>query len=543
MKEWVKKIWPLVLACALLWVTILVLLVLVAQHNQGHLVYTLDDPYIHMAIAKNLVQHGTWSIDGHGFTSTSSSPLWVLLLAGTYVIFGINELSPLILNFIFATSILATATIVLQMYRVSQSWIFFTLLSIIFIAKIPSLVLCGQEHLLHASVTLLFVSVAVRDYSDTERTRRRSMPLFFLTLLLPAIRYEGMFLVFVVGVMFALKRNYTIWFRLWAAAAFSVIVYGGISIYHGSLFFPNPLLLNGNMPRLYSWNGILQFLSNDAFRWIISEKNITVKIVLACVSLVFLWGWRSHKHSGHQAAGLLAVFIATALLQLQFGKVGGPFLRYGAYLITFGIVCMSISIYEQLQHADGLRVGVHQYLKRLVISAGLIVCVASFWYTAGKVIPLTIQAANNIYEQQYQMGLFLKWFYADTPVAVNDIGAVNYYSNIRCLDLYGLANVEITKAMMNGTYDVKQIDTFARKDNVELAMVYDSWYSDKTGGLPPQWKKVGSWTIAHNVTCGDSVVSFYAVNPQAETRLIANLRAFSSQLPLDISQTGLYAQK
>ncbi len=45
--------WPVLAAIIILWCTVLLLLILSVRQNQGHLVYALDDPYIHMAIAKN----------------------------------------------------------------------------------------------------------------------------------------------------------------------------------------------------------------------------------------------------------------------------------------------------------------------------------------------------------------------------------------------------------------------------------------------------------------------------------------------------------
>ena len=41
--------------------------------NNGNLVYASDDAYIHMAIAKNVVQHHLWGFTPFGFTSASSS--------------------------------------------------------------------------------------------------------------------------------------------------------------------------------------------------------------------------------------------------------------------------------------------------------------------------------------------------------------------------------------------------------------------------------------------------------------------------------------
>ncbi len=41
------------------------------------------------------------------------------------------------------------------------------------------------------------------------------------------------------------------------------------------------------------------------------------------------------------------------------------------------------------------------------------------------------------------MALFLKDFYAGNVVAANDMGAINYIADIRCLDLYGLASMEV----------------------------------------------------------------------------------------------------
>jgi len=85
------------------WVTVIVLVILSTNLNEGHLIYPLDDTYIHMSIAKNVVLHHVFGVTRYEFTSSTSSPLWTFLLAITYLAFGVNERSPLILNLLFGT--------------------------------------------------------------------------------------------------------------------------------------------------------------------------------------------------------------------------------------------------------------------------------------------------------------------------------------------------------------------------------------------------------------------------------------------------------
>lgn len=102
----ISRHWPLTTAIIILWITMSALLVVSMKQNQGHLVYALDDPDIHMAMAKNFAQHGVWGISRYEFSSSSSSLLWTLLLSAIYFILGANESSPFILNVIFATAII-----------------------------------------------------------------------------------------------------------------------------------------------------------------------------------------------------------------------------------------------------------------------------------------------------------------------------------------------------------------------------------------------------------------------------------------------------
>ena len=142
-------------------------------------------------------------------------------------------------------------------------------------------------------------------------------------------------------------------------------------------------------------------------------------------------------------------------------------------------------------------------------------------------------ACKNIYEQQYQMGLFLQSYYQGQSVAANDIGAINFLADIKCVDLWGLANMDIARAKRDGSYGPKFIQEVAGSQKVKIAIVYDDWYI-RYGGLPESWAKVAEWTIQDNVVCGSDTASFYAVDPSQKDSLQQNLKTFSQAMPKDV---------
>ncbi len=78
----------------------------VLKFSGGIFSYPLDDTYIHMSIAKNFAQNGTWGINAHQFSAASSSILYTILLAVLFKIFSANVLIPFILNAITAIILL-----------------------------------------------------------------------------------------------------------------------------------------------------------------------------------------------------------------------------------------------------------------------------------------------------------------------------------------------------------------------------------------------------------------------------------------------------
>jgi hypothetical protein len=238
---------------------------------------------------------------------------------------------------------------------------------------------------------------------------------------------------------------------------------------------------------------------------------------------------------------MIVIFIATTILHLIFAATGWLY-RYEAYLMVLGIFVIIVGISECLPKK--LFVIFEKNLIPAYVAIFFLisfVVIIPFLARGVKSLFVTYRATKNIYEQQYQMGLFLDKFYKGEGVAANDIGAINYLADIKNLDLFGLGSMEITKSKIDKNYTTRYIDLLTKKKEIKIAVVYDEWF-DGIGGLPQDWIKVGEWSIPDNTICGGDTVSFYAVKYSEKENLIANLKIFSTQLPEDVVQSGDYVK-
>jgi 4-amino-4-deoxy-L-arabinose transferase-like glycosyltransferase len=169
----IKRHWPLIVAIGALWIVVALWLMFSLSLNQGHLVYSLDDTYLHMAIAKNFTQHGVWGMTRYAFSSSSSSLLWTLSLSLVYLLFGVNEVAPLMLNLIFATLLICLVYGILKRYKLSSCLSIVVLGSMIFLAALPSLIFSGLEHILHIFLTIVFIYLFARTLSNQSSPEKK----------------------------------------------------------------------------------------------------------------------------------------------------------------------------------------------------------------------------------------------------------------------------------------------------------------------------------------------------------------------------------
>jgi hypothetical protein len=135
-------------------------------------------------------------------------------------------------------------------------------------------------------------------------------------------------------------------------------------------------------------------------------------------------------------------------------------------------------------------------------------------------------AANNIYEQQFQMHRFATGWWKK-PVAVNDLGWVSYRNDAYVLDLWGLGSHAALKARLDGR-DRSWMSQMAEQHGVGLAMVYEGWVPARAAG----WIKVGELHLSRaRITPAASVVTFFATSPAWVQEIENALLDFRQTLP------------
>ena len=531
--ETASRHWPLLLSLALLLLLVSCQVVLSTKRNDGHFVYALDDPYIHMAIARNFAQDGVWGVTRYEFSSSTSSLLWTLLVAAIYS-FTSSTYVPLILNCIGALAVLWIAYLLLKHSVSGNIPKFILLLAVAFLVPLPPLILTGMEHTLHIAIGLPMVYVAAAVIADDQFSihKQNTKLLLLLTPLATMVRYESLFIVIVIAFLLALRRRFCVASLVVLAAAVPLVVYGVISVKHGSLFLPNSLLLKASLPQA----GLLPFLKEAANRWLSSLHLLSLWLFAATVFLVR----RKEGSRWERERMLLMIFMLASVLHVFFAGVGW-FYRYEAYLIAIGILATGpvlLNYFSRLKNdATNLLFRVLAILTCIFALTTALLLLSRSYIAIGN----TVVAARNIYQQQYQMATFLKRYYSGAAVAVNDIGAINFTADIRCLDLYGLGSAEITRAKLNRQYNTRRMAELAREHKVRIAVVYKNWF-EAEGGLPQEWTSVGEWITPNCVVCGWDIVTFYAIENDEIEALKQNLREYSSALPREVVQTGRYME-
>ena len=482
------------------------------KNTGGHFCYPLDDTFIHMTVSKNLALYGNWGITPNGFVSTSSSPLFTIVLALFFKIFSVNIIMPLLISCI--GTVLMLLSIQRELDKHSTLSLFNKVLCVLITmvtGAIPALTLLGMEHTLQIAFTLFFVHSLASLLGNPQKNNLVTAALW--AALMTATRYENVSFIMAAFALLVWQKNAKAAFVVSLAGALPLVLFGIYSKMHGGDYIPNSVLIKGNQNFRYFLNGGTSVIQ--------ATGSISGLILVAVI--IALKKIQAKKYD--RDCWILTMFIIAGLMHSVFASFGW-FYRYEAYLIVLGSLHLGkIGLqWWQENGVKGLRTQFIPIAFFAVVMYSLPVRGLNSFRNA-------VRAIYNIYEQQYQMGAFFQQYYKGQTVAANDIGAITYMADLNTIDMWGLGNNEIAVARKKGYWTNEFLQKIVVDKQTRIAVMYDSWF-DKD--LPKHWVKVATWEMPYNYICGDIYVTFYGITAHEAEQLKTSLAAFESQLPKDI---------
>jgi hypothetical protein len=478
--------------------------------NGGRFIYTLDDPYIHLALAENIAR-GHYGVNLGEFSAPSSSIVWPFLLA-PFSRLSIAADVPLAINLVASLgSVYLFGRLLVRSVARSQAPNRFLIACILAVLLIPTtnvvgLMFTGMEHSLQVFLALLVLLGIVRE----QDTGRVPWWLAAAIVLGPLVRYENLALAVPALAYLAVRRHYR---ALLLSAAALTATMGGVSFFLYSKhlgLLPTSVLAKSSV----AWgDGRLRAVAGNLIQNLRARQGALLSLGLLLLVAVAFDARRTREDR------LLASWCAVALLLHLLVGTFGWYSRYEIYIWTTVVLTLLYLFGEQLvRRLDGVP------LPQVV--AGLSLCAVAVGLPYASTLITTPLASRDIYDQQYQMHRFITEYWRG-PVAVNDLGWTSYRNDDYVLDLWGLASGEALKALREDA-NPDWMDMLARRRGVRLAMIHHDAFEE----LPKGWIPFGELRLeAIQITPISNTVTFYALAPEALGRARALALDFQKTLP------------
>jgi len=459
----------------------------VLRDTGGNFTYTMDDPYIHLALAKN-IWHGNYGLNVTELSAPASSILWPFLMAPFAASPRLFEYVPLIVNVLcLLGSAFCLDRILSDLSAVKRAFLTFVILLSL---NAYGLVFTGMEH----SLQVLLVLVILRSLFSSEQNRQDLAAVdrlaFASVILLPLVRYEGLAISLPCIACLYMKGRRQQAVVLLGTIVISLGLFSLFLYSKGLGFLPSSIMLKASPGSAASAYGNL-LLNIRQYGFLIIP-----------VAFLVSYHWTKNRD-------LALVLLTATILHFVFGKYGWVG-RYEVYYL-FLIIVTAVRTVIQIPVPNALA-----YVALLPLC---------FWTLVDTTIT-SPAGAGNIFHQQGQMARIGRLL--GESIAANDLGLLSLRSGQYVLDIAGLSSLESLKAIRTGQDPNVWITRMMDEKGVRFACVYDEWYPK----LPDKWLKGGELRLLElRITPASSVVSFYATSEPAREKLRQVLREFSSRFP------------
>lgn len=493
----------------------------------GELCYPLDDTYIHLAMARQLAESGTWGLEAGVPVFASSSPLWTVLLAAAVKVCGVREWLPLAFSFLFA---FLSVLVAFRFWERAAVPRWFALLSGVFlVAAVPFVTLSnlGMEHAMHVFLVEMVLYAAWRHLAAARSSRADVAILLALCALATAARYESLFVVAPVAALLVLRRKPAVGVGMVAAAFAPVVGFGLYAVACGRPFLPVSLLLKAQVGPEAVVRGICGLYCG------IAPEVIHVYLAVGLLLVVAAMPKTDKSLSALSLA--LAVSIVGHGVFAHFGWL----YRYEAYLVCacFTLLPAAVAKFvpDRLVHgaagpADGDSAGV--LIRKIAV---LMLCLGVAFPFAARGFKAnydTVLAQREIFGQQMQMARIVASLPAELkgPVAVSDLGCMAMFSGVHVLDIWGLGSPDVAEIVRSRKVPQDGFAGLFARHRVRYVAIYDGWYDLKR--LSPDIRVVAKLSMSGpRVICAGDTVLLGVTDAADAAPFAACLRDYAPRLP------------
>ncbi len=493
----------------------------------GEFCYPLDDTYIHLAMARQLAESGTWGLEAGVPVFASSSPLWTVLLAAAVKVCGVREWLPLAFSFLFA---FLSVLVAFRFWERAAVPRWFALLSGVFlVAAVPFVTLSnlGMEHAMHVFLVEMVLYAAWRHLAAARSSRADVAKLFALCALASAARYESLFVVAPVAALLVLRRKPAAGVGMVAAAFAPVVGFGLYAVACGRPFFPVSLLLKAQVGPEAVIRGICGLYCGIAPEVIHVYLAVGLLLVVAAMPKI------------DKALSALSLALAVSIVGHGVFAHFGWLYRYEAYLVgaCFTLLPAAVAKFvpdrlvsdaSEPQNGDA----VCALVRKIAV---LLLCIGvAFPFVARsfKANYDTVLAQREIFGQQMQMARIVASLPAELkgPVAVSDLGCMAMFSGVHVLDIWGLGSPDVAEIVRSRKVPQDGFAGLFARHRVRYVAIYDGWYDLKR--LSPDIRVVAKLSMSGpRVICAGDTVLLGVTDEADAAPFAASLRAYAPRLP------------
>ncbi|MEM7722497.1 MAG: hypothetical protein AAF376_08990 [Pseudomonadota bacterium] len=493
-------------------------------------VYTLDDPYIHLAVAESILAGG-YGVNVGEFASPSSSILYPYILAGLLAL-GLGTWAPLA---IAVPAMLAAVWLFCGLIwrfgireddRAARLFAYAILPLALLAINAYGLPLTGMEHTLHVLAVLMVLSGlvgmvgAVGPVGGGPADTRISTAILVAGLILaPLIRFEGLS-VTLAGLLLLLWHR-----RFLAAAVTSAILVAAFGAYVAQMssmglpLLPSSVMVKSDISAGMMDDG-MRGRAQDAVQQIIEalvEGRGSLLLAGLVAILAAVWSRPARTDLNIAVAFLATVAIAGHLVAGEYGW----FSRYEIYVVALMLAALVVLWGPRLNRSSMSRP-----VKAVGVTALLAITIIPYATTT----LLTPAASENIFLQQQQMHIFATEHFPH-PVAVNDLGFVAFDNDGHVLDLWGLGSEEARLRRARPDFGMRDLRELTEGAGTVYAMIYDDWF---IGVIPPDWCRIAELQTPR-ITAASDRVGIYLIDRAREEEMRTALDRFVGILPTGAS--------